>query len=279
MELLLMEVMIEKSNAASGLSTSVDTCTGRLVHACKRCPRRVFPTVPALIEHIEKCHMQECRYTCSGLKQWMTILAIYDSDMLDGVAPKNLLARSAECIRSTVWPPLSGSKNNVNDFIRLILDGSGPRFVRADQVATSYTLRRLDNIHYSLPFAHFMVRELLLSKGRLAEALRRYHARMGEHDNLLGNIFPMHGKTMWGIVHDIFSLSTFSVLKAKLLHELYCCGEFESLSMDCTVKVALLVMGQPTLRHSGTTERNAWQHIRRGIADARSSLYLVQQVH
>ena len=95
---------------------------------------------------------------------------------------------------------------------------------------------------------------MILSQGRLAEALRRLQLQTAKSGNVLGNLMPTHGQVMWTVVQDIFSLGPVKDVVTRHLDELFLALEFQTITIDCTVKVALATMGQ-----TGKAQL-AWDH-------------------
>ncbi len=83
---------------------------------CPLCPFRDFGSRKGrLLDHLTKYHRERTQYVCSGTKQMKVITALYDNDrFVRCPSSTRYLARSADTIRATVRPPLSGSKNEID---------------------------------------------------------------------------------------------------------------------------------------------------------------------
>ncbi len=136
------------------------------VFSCSLCPFRLWNGSPRqVLHHMRKYHVSTRQYVCSGTKQMralshshlhgctvmsphavmasnfssvlstrtrvQVIQAMHDADVLTGGFCGDYLSRSAEFIRGTVFPALSGACNSVDKGIRLVLDAGGPVYMNA----------------------------------------------------------------------------------------------------------------------------------------------------
>ena len=212
--------------------------------ACSLCPFRCFTSRVAAWRHIDQNHGKSKCFVCSGQKQRKVIQAMYDNDRLAGRDSMDLLARSARFLRTSIVPPLSKYKTTVDRDIRLVLTADGPVYANAAALGVTMLVRRVRNLFYSRCFANLLFRELVMSKGRLAEALTRVHLHACSKGSEVSNLYPQHGMTMWCIAHDIFSLAPVCELFEDFYSQLLAINEFETLSLDGTVKMCLAIMGQ-----------------------------------
>ena len=72
--------------------------------------------------------------------------------------------------------------------------------------------------------------ELVMAKGRLAEALTRVQLHACSRGGVLTNLMPMHARVMWKVAQDIFSLGPVRDLMAGFHAQLLEHDEFETVS-------------------------------------------------
>ena len=212
--------------------------------ACSLCPFRCFASDFAAWRHLDTCHRESKCFVCSGRKQRKVIVALYDHDSLAGRNPTDLLRRSATILRSSIVPPLSMNRTAIDRDIRLVLTAVGPVYANAVALGDTMLVRRVGNLFYSRCFANLLFREFVMAKGRLAEALTRVHIHACSNGSEISNLFPQHGKGMWSIAQDILLLKPVCELFEYFYSKLLAHNEFETLTMDGTVKVCLAIMGQ-----------------------------------
>ena len=227
---------------ASRLGCSAAERGGRV--PCPLCPFRCFANVSAVVRHLQKAHTRQKHFVCSGRKQRKIVVALHDSGALSGRPPLDLLTRSAAMLRSSVVPALPDNITAVDRRIRLVLTGAGPVYMNVAALGKSVMVRRVGNLHYTRCFANLFWRELCMAKGRLAEALTRVQLHVSTLGCELGNLLPQHSKIMWKVAQDMFALAPVRDLTAGFFRELLEHEEFETLSMDGTVKICLGIMGQ-----------------------------------
>ena len=240
---LKLETTLETTSViAASLASSSSKASERI--ACPLCPFRCFASGVSALRHLEQCHTEINSFVCSGQKQRRVVVALYDNDMLAGRVPADLLARSASILRSSIVPPLLTTRTSIDRDIRLVLTAGGPVYANAASLGSTMSVRRVGNLHYSRCFANLLLRELTMAKGRLSEALTRVHLHACSAGSELSNLFPQHGMSMWSVAQDIFFLDPVRELFAEVYSQLLAHYEFETLTMDATVKVCLAIMGQ-----------------------------------
>ena len=105
-------------------------------------------------------------------------------------------------------------------------------------------------------------RELVMAKGRLAEALTRVHIHACSNGSELSNLFPQHGMSMWSIAQDILRLNPV----CELFEYFY--------SQLLAQRIRDIDHGwhsQSVPRHHGSGERRQHSQRRRRCSDARRS--------
>ena len=239
---LQCEVASEKATV-SALSSCHPTWSAEKT-PCPLCPFRMFASGASVLRHIQTCHTEQKGFVCSGRKQRKVVVALYDCDVLAGREPMDLLTRSAALLRSWIRPPLQHNKNAIDRSIRLVLTATGPVYANVEALGTSMFVRRVGNLFYTRCFGNILLRELVMSKGRLAEALTRLQTHACAAGSEVTNLYPGHGASMWAVAQDVFGLEPVCELFAGFYAQLLAREEFETLAMDGTVKVCLAIMGQ-----------------------------------
>lgn len=132
---------------------------------CPACPFRSFDRCCRVVQHLRKYHTSKNQYCCSGTKQVRVILALHDYDMIAQKPSGSYLKRSAALLRTQVSPALSPRNNKVDRWVRLVLDGKGPRLAHKSAIGDC---RRLPNgkLSYTRTFAQRLFQEMLLNQGK-----------------------------------------------------------------------------------------------------------------
>ncbi|CAE7235509.1 unnamed protein product, partial [Symbiodinium sp. KB8] len=210
---------------------------------CPFCPWRRLRGHDRVRDHVRKYHTATKQFCCSGTKQLRVVLSLHDTDMFACVKGTSYLRRSADLIRSQVCEAPSTTANEIDRHVRLILDGSGPRFVAVSEMS-HLSLRRVGNILSTHAFAEKLFREILLHASKVASVWPRLMMEATSSGCSLVNMFPTHSSSWWPIVEDIFSSPVVTALTRRLLDECVLHNEFRFLSVDGTVKCILPTMGQ-----------------------------------
>ena len=235
---LRSEVSLEMSHCSTMVSGQQEE--DAFGFPCSMCPFRRLPDPDSLMRHIESSHNPKNMFTCSGAKQRRLVLALYDSDMLAGCEEAmGLLCRSACIMRSTIKPGLSPKINNINKLVRLVLTETGPQYHNAVTVGRDVPVRRVSNLFYTKGFANLLFREMMMTKGRLEEALTRMQLEFSLQGCEIGSLMPNHSRVTWRLVQDLISAKPILSMRTELLSQLEENGEFETLSIDGTVKIAM----------------------------------------
>ena len=225
------------------------TTTGRI--PCPFCPFRGFGFKHAacrLSQHVTKYHIARLQYCCSGTKQMKIILSLFDSDQQQGLSGDDYLRRSAAIMQKSVLPPLSYLHNKIDRELRLVFTSSGPEYWNNTAVVSGYRVRRVRNLYYTQGFAEILYREMILHSGKVKAMLPRLHLRGLEVGNPLVALYPNHCRHWWPMIEDIYSSPAFERQKAHLQQEMFDHEEFESISIDATLRVCLRLHGQASYR-------------------------------
>ena len=252
LDALQCEVAHETATVSANLVGEEDGSRGL---ACSLCPFRRLPTRAGLLSHLSKSHKMSNHFVCSGKKQKRLLVALHDADMLAGREPMDLLARSAALLRSSVEPALPSHAQRIDGLIRMVLTEHGPKYVNLEEIGRSVVVRRVGNLYYTMGFANLLYREIMMSKGRLQEALNRVHLQIGLSGCETANLLPGHGKVMWRVVQDVMLSEPILETRSSLLEQMQEADEFQTLGIDGTVKVSLAIMGQAPVSVQGTKRK------------------------
>ena len=133
---------------------------------CPLCPFRAFQSPERVRVHVRTYHNARCQHCCSGTKQLRCALALFDHDQIMGGGLRaSYLRRSAEHIRASAGFPVSETQTSVDRHLRLVLSGTGPRFVGVSAVHGD--LRRARNLYYDHAFADMVFQETLTAGARM----------------------------------------------------------------------------------------------------------------
>ena len=224
---------------------------------CPLCPFRTFPTKRCLLEHIHLHHSERKQYVASGTKQLKAVAALFDDDRLSDNQQFCFLSRSAELLRTTVVPALNSRHNHIDDSIRLVLSENGPVFVNLEFLEHSRVHRRVRNLYYTQKFAEILRFETITHKARVSSFLPRLVTRAKENGNSLCGLFPRHTRSWWPILEDIFQSPAALALRRSCAERYVAGEEYESISLDATLKVCLAIKGQAHYRCSQAERQQA----------------------
>jgi hypothetical protein len=192
-----------------------------------------------------------------------------------------------------VQPALSNTVNDIDKHVRLVFTDSGPAYRSILEVEAALDLRRVCNLYYTQGFAEMLRAEILVYYARVKSFLPRLAMHACAHGNELGCLYPQHVRSWWPIVEDIFASPASKVgaseihynlynrtlvlfcilmlpflfgnrlimefgcvrqaLRVRLLQHLADSDEYQSLSIDATMRCTLSVAGQtrPRQIHPG----------------------------
>ena len=144
----------------------------------------------ALYWHVFSFHNVERHFTCSGTKQLRAIMSIFQCDLYRGRRLADYLRRSADLIRDSVGDLPCSHRLQVDREFRLVLSGSGPRFMSKDVSSGTLSVRRVGNMLYDREFADVLLRSLLQSGSRVGSFLNRFQCDVQLHGCVLATCFP-----------------------------------------------------------------------------------------
>ena len=206
-----------------------------------------------VVEHLLRYHDRAHQYVRSGTKQLKVIAALWDHDTMIGYeARSGYLRRSADILRKSVVPGLSGSVNAIDKQIRLAFTKNGPVYLNAEAVVDGkIPFRRVHNIYYTHDFAEMLKAEVLVYNARVKSFLPRLAMRTIEAGNPLASLYPSKVACWWPLIEDIMCSPVVDDLKTELKAQLVQHEEYESISVDTTMRVTLSILGQPHPRAAG----------------------------
>lgn len=221
---------------------------------CPLCPFRRFERRARLVHHLRAHHTASRQFVCSGTKQVRVVAALFDDDSLTGRSVQNrLLQRSAEILRRSVTPALSGRHNFIDKQIRLCLEGDGPHYRSYDAVLENPSYRRARNLFYNMDFAVALRADILMHGTKVKGLIPHMHRRSAERGNHLSSLLPTHVSHWWPIVEDVFNSPAVLLLEKCMFDQLVLHDELDYISVDATLRVTMTIMGQrpPRMQERG----------------------------
>ena len=185
------------------------------------------------------------------------ILALFDLDQQQGCSGSNYLCRSSEALRKSVLPPLDYTRNGVDRFVRLVFTSAGPEYWNIDAVESGHRVRRVRNLYYTRGFAEMLYREMILHSSKVKAMLPRLHVHGLQIGNPLVYLYPTHCKDWWPIVEDVFTSPGIAARRVLLEDEMLQHTEFQSISIDATLRICLRLQGQASYRAPATIRAQA----------------------
>ena len=220
---------------------------------CLLCPFRQFRQPSRVVEHIALYHTLANNWCASGFRQLRLAAGIYNSDNVRAVHTQGqlftcYLQRSAALIRDqcTGFPhmfvePL-GAITNIDRYIRIINYASGPRYCHVEFARKEqHNLRRLGNTFFSRDFYIEAARAALREECRVERVQRDFIDKCASG---VASIMPRRIQIWESLLCDIFWSPPISLRIKDLLRTCFEEGEFESISIDCTVKPTKPLVGQ-----------------------------------
>ena len=250
LELLRLVVQAILESHRQGVFTTV---AGEF--ACPMCPFRTFHRAPRAITHVVRYHTEKTQYLASGHKQLKVVIGLFGDDRLSGAPTMRYLSRSATLLKSTIAPCLRSCINDVDRAIRLVYTERGPEFHNVDSLVLTQEHRRVRNLYYTHGFAEMFRAECLVHNARIRSCLPRLLIHAKQQGNCVGGLYARNIASWWGIVEDIFISPAAVACRSRLVAGFLDNEEFESISMDATLKVCFGIMGQCHYK-AGRSERN-----------------------
>lgn len=217
---------------------------------CPLCPWRTFDRPSRVVHHLRTYHTKKNRYCASGTKQLRVALAMWDQDHYrDGQARKGLLQRSAMYLRSNVLPAVDPSITSIDRHLRLVLRADGPHLMASAAPGFATGLMRCGNVYVDELFAQHVFRLCLLEKAHMSAVYSRLAFDLTTKGSRLVSLLPKYGSAWWTrVLDDLFNCPSVQDVRRRLLEQFRAQGEFESISIDATVKVCMGVLGQGNYR-------------------------------
>lgn len=224
---------------------------------CTLCPFRSFARKQHLVTHLRQQHRAGKQFVCSGTKQLRAIIAMWDNNQLLSQPHGDYLAQSARVMAQSIVPALDSRHNLIDRDIRLLLTDKGPVFVNLRTVDESNTYRRVGNTYYTREFAEIIKSEALVNKARARTILPRLAMRFMEAGSTLASLVPSWQETIWCILEDVFMSPVATLLQQRYVGDMVQSEEMESLSLDCTMRITMTLMGQAHWRADQETKASA----------------------
>ena len=211
---------------------------------CPLCPWFTARTASERMrKHFSEGHSLGKQYVSSGTKQLRVCMSMFESDKFRGTFLGGYLCRSSQILRETVVPGAPPSTECIDRYLRLVLDGDGPRMVSAHGDILGTPVRRVGNIIYTRSFAEVFLREMCQCRYSLREALSRLQSTFLLAGCSLGSLMPEHGKTMMLVLEDILQGECVKQWQKALVDGAWKAGEYRVLTVDGTMKIALGTKG------------------------------------
>ena len=169
---------------------------------------------------------------------------------MNGTEARDYLQRSAKILRSSVRFGVSDGVNYIDKELRLVFSKDGPSYKSVAEILSGRCCyRRVRNLYYTHDFAEMFKAEVLVYFARVRSFLPRLAMRALDAGNSLASLYPSKVACWWPVIEDIFTSPIVSELKEKLKADLIQHNEYQSLSVDATLRCTLSVMGQPHPKH------------------------------
>ena len=224
---------------------------------CHKCPFRSFTNEEELKEHCLTDHTADVFYIASGTKQLKVAMALYDDDQIRQRPSHSLLERSADVIRSTVKPGLSGERQTIDRVIVMAFHTDGPIYLNEKAVAHSLDYRRVGSTYYSREFATLVIQETIISGGLVKPMVHRLAMIFTQKGSALVSLLLTDVEGWLKVLEDIMYSPFVKDLNRDLKEECYQHNDFIHLSMDATVRLMRRVRGQEDYRCSKARRNSA----------------------
>ena len=219
---------------------------------CELCPFREFYRPCRVKGRVCNYHTEESSWCATGSNQLRVCIALYDNDMMSSKkiasSSPNYLKRSALIIRdgvllhSPVVEEALSPSNLIGRDIRVIHFRRGPELRHIDfAIQEACSFRRLGFNYYDATFYNSVYTLALTNQGR-ADRIKDEMSILCENE--LASLLPQFIHVWESILFDIFYSAAGEEELSRLLE--ICCdnGEFEYITIDCTVKPTLPLLGQ-----------------------------------
>jgi len=126
----------------------------------------------------------------------------------------------------------------------MVFDVSGPRYVNVDSLTDTLKCRRAGNIYYTHAFAEFVRAEIIMSKAKVNDLIPKAIRRAIDHGNALASLYPLHCKSWWPLIEDVFNSTAANELMDSYFSKLLAHNEMKSLSIDSTMRCCFGIFDQ-----------------------------------
>ena len=185
------------------------------------------------------------------------IAALFDDDQMRGVSSSTYLQKSAALLRDSIGCAITSQQNDIDRRIRLVLTGEGPVYRSLSSLGTTFNVRRARNLYYEQSFADLVLQEMVLCNAKCKAAKSRISAILAGRGVRLLSLLPTATAHWWPLIEDVFSSPPAQEQKKAMLGYFSDQREFESISIDATVKCCMSVMGQESYRCSSAKRNSA----------------------
>ena len=245
---------------------------------CMLCPFRAFQAPNRVRNHISKYHVASNIWCASGRKQLRVCIALYNNDSFitppgDQFDPQPYyLRRSAEIMRDQILTNSPGmedelaASNSIDREIRLIQNAEGPEFRHVDFMRREgHRFRSMGYNFYAESFYNEVCRNAVQEQGRVGQIMANMQ---NECENELGCLQPKYIHVWEAILFDIFYSEGIEDRISRILNICLIHGEFESITVDCTVKPTIPLLGQVNHNVKKTRRRHRLSHMPSSITQS-----------
>ena len=259
----ILQAEVEEALAAVEASRGKHT---RGIARCPFCPCKAFnPGMKQrsqLTRHLRNKHLYDpkrhsddgsCRHNvASGTKQLKLICALFDDDALRSVLRTDYLRHSADFLRALcpVWQRVRKHDTDIDRFLCLCLDRTGPRLQWRSRDEPLKGVRRVGYTYYTREFADQLVMYALTEHGSFEGIRHRMVQAAIVNSNRLWHMLPRHAEGWCGLLEDVFHSEHMDEFWHRLVDECIDHDEFSHLCIDGTLRCAMRMAGQGNYRES-----------------------------
>jgi len=222
---------------------------------CELCPFFAASGPKMLRHHVANAHVISSHYCPAGRKTLSIVYALHDADCAAGTRGGDYLRRAALAVRQSLLPGPSSLRLDIDRCMVLLLQSSGPTYVSSDVVVLRRDLRRVGYVYYDKGMAEALLREALLSRGRVRTLLQRIMLSATLQGSELVSLYSSRVTVWLKVLEDVLSAPHVVELQKGLTDFLFRADEYVHVSMDATVRIVRRIRGQRDLLMS-TKARN-----------------------
>ena len=196
-------------------------------------------------------NMQTSKYGEHHKVQMEVIRALYDHDIMCGVQRGQYGERSSSLLMSWLQPDSDvqggGSQSlytllgHHSSGVALVLTGDGPQYWAKGKVAKSKARAFGANQYYTMEFANQFAQLLVQMGGSYSPAMRALRTKLMDAGCETAALLQRQSVSICDLVCDIAESKELSNTLDNIRERLFVKGEYQSISIDATYKVAMKV--------------------------------------